>query len=84
MDIVKRVKKSLEERFPGAAIKVDSSPYSEKVSGYLVWDGFDGMEQIDRQERVIEWLDQRLGAEAKLISVILTYSTNEYQAMSLA
>lgn len=84
MDLAERVKILLGERFPGATANVDSTPYSEKLSGYLIWSGFDGEEQIERQNQVISWLRQRLGAEAKLISVILTYSTNEYHMMSLA
>lgn len=84
MDFKERVKTLLEERFPGAAIQVDASPYSDKVSGYLVWGGFEDLEQIDRQDLVISWLHQRLGTEDRSISVILTYSPNEYQMMSMA
>lgn len=84
MEIIEKVKASLQERFPGADMAVESSPYSEKVSGYLVWNGFEDLEQIDRQDLVISWLRQQLGAEARRVSVILTYSPNEYHMMSLA
>ena len=84
MEIIEKVKALLQERFPGADMDVEASPYSEKVSGYLVWNGFEDLEQIDRQDLVISWLRQQLGAEARHVSVILTYSPNEYHMMSLA
>ncbi len=83
MDIAEQVKALLEERFPGAAVDIEIITYSQKVSGHLIWGGFDGVEQIDRQDWVIGWLRQRLGPKAASVSTILTYSTNEYQVMSL-
>lgn len=84
MDIVEKVKSLLQERFPGADALVEPDLYSKKVIGHLVWSGFEDLEQIDRQDLVISWLRQQLGAEARRVSVILTYSPNEYRMMSLA
>ncbi len=84
MEIVEQVKALLQERFPGADAILEPDPYSKRVIGHLVWHGFEDLEQIDRQDLVISWLRQQLGAEARRVSVILTYSPNEYRAMSLA
>lgn len=84
METIEKVKALLQERFPGAAVDVEPLPYSERLSGYLVWGGFEDLEQIDRQDLVISWLRQQLGDEARRVSVILTYSPNEYHMMSMA
>ena len=84
MEIIEKVKALLQERFLGAEVDIEPLPYSERVSGYLIWNGFEDLEQVDRQDLVISWLRQQLGAEARRVSVILTYSPNEYHMMSLA
>ncbi len=83
MESVEKVKLLLQERFPGADAILEPDLYSKKVIGHLIWSGFDGLEQIGRQDLVISWLRQQLGADARCVSVILTYSPNEYRVMSL-
>ena len=83
MDLAEQVKALLEEHFSGAIADVWQDPYSQKVNGHLVWEGFDGQEQLERQQQVASWLRQNLGARSTLVSTILTYSTNEYRVMSL-
>ena len=84
MEIVEQVKTLLQERFPGADALLEPDPYSKRVIGHLIWRGFEDLEQIDRQNLVVSWLRQQLGAEAGRVSVILTYSPNEYKMMSMA
>ncbi len=84
MEIIEEVKGLLQERFPGADAMLERDPYSKRVIGHLVWSGFEDLEQIDRQDLVISWLRQQLGEKAWRVSVILTYSPNEYRVMSLA
>lgn len=84
MELVEKVKALLQQRFPGADVILEPDPYSKRVIGHLIWNGFEDLEQIDQQDLVISWLRQQLGAEARRVSVILTYSSNEYHMMSLA
>ncbi len=84
MELVEQVKTLLTEHFPGAAVDLWQDPYSDKVNGHLVWAGFDGEEQLERQQQVHSWLRQSLGSQSQFVSTILTYSTHEYQVMSLA
>ena len=84
MEIIEQVEALLQERFPGADIMLEPDYYSKRVIGHLIWNGFEDLEQIDRQDLVLSWLRQQLGEEARRVSTILTYSPNEYHMMSLA
>ncbi len=84
MELLEQVKILLEERFPSATVDLWQDAYSGKISGHLVWGGFDGEEQLDRQQQVYSWLHQNLGPRTQSLSAILTYSTQEHQVMSLA
>ena len=59
-------------------------PGSGKISGLIAWEGFEGMEAIDRQSGLYALLRKRLGAEAQRLSLIFTYTPAELRAMDAA
>ncbi len=75
------VKHTLEQQLQGAHVEIDSLPGAQKVSGFLVWDGFQGMEQIDRQRHVRRILHRALGTNVQRVSTLLTYTPNEFELM---
>ncbi len=82
MDFAKHVAHLLEQQYPDAQVDVDFAYGAEKLSGYIVWSGFDGLEQIDRQRLIANRLRTLLGRDAQRISTILTYTPHEFQVMA--
>ena len=76
-----QVKTNPESRLPGSRVNVGLWHGARKISGHLIWDGFEGEEQIDRQRRLHDVLRAELGPDAQPVSVILTYTPTEYEAM---
>lgn len=66
----------------GNHLEVSRESGEERVSGYLVWDGFNDLEPIDRQHLVREVLRRELRAEVQGVSIILTYTPKEFEIMS--
>ncbi len=73
----------LTQAFPGMTIDLDETR-GPRVQGRIVWDGFTGKDQVDRQTTVRERLKQELGAEAQQVGVLLTYTPTEIEAMQAA
>lgn len=74
----RRLTRVLREAFPGATVRLDKVSSSDKVSGFLVWNGFGGVDQIDRQSRLWQILRARLSAEEQMkISAVLTLTPSE-------
>ncbi len=73
----------LKQAFPGMTVDLDET-MGPRVHGRIVWDGFAGKDQVDRQTTVRERLKQELGAEAQQVGVLLTYTPTELEAMQAA
>ena len=73
----------LTQAFPGMTIDLDET-LGPRVHGRIVWDGFDGKDQVDRQTAVRQALKQKLGPEAQQVGVLLTYTPTELEAMQAA
>lgn len=68
----------LSESFPEAKVKIDRSKPSEKFGGLVVWKGFEGTDQVDRQGRLWKVLRQNLSRDEQLkITAILTMTPAE-------
>lgn len=66
----------LKAEFPKADISLDQP--GTKVSGLIVWQGFEGLEQVDRQSRLWKTLRSSLSRDEQLkISAILTMAPVE-------
>ena len=73
----KKVTAILQKAFGGSSIELEKSG-AGKLAGFLVWDRFRGVEQIERQERLWKVLEKELAAEELLqISTILTLTSDE-------
>ena len=81
IDFAQHVKSVLAGSFPGAQIDVDRFGGSERVGGHIIWQGFEDLDQVDRQRQVYQTLRRGLGAETTHISLILAYSPQEWAIM---
>ena len=78
-----KVKELLETTFPG--IKVDTEFFPRgRTSGSVVWAGFDGLDQVNRQTKIRTLLQKQLGADAQQVGVSLTYTPLEMVEMNAA
>jgi len=84
MGIVERVREILERHFPGSVIDVGLFHGAQRVHGHILWAGFEDMEQIDRQQAVHDAIHGDLGPDAKQVSIILTYTPDEFELMRAA
>ena len=68
----------LSKNFPDASIKVEQAGSNKKLGGMVVWNGFDGIDQVDRQRELWSVLKKTLSPEEQLkISAILTMAPVE-------
>ena len=72
----------LEDRFAGAEVLIERLPGTNRLTGHIVWSGFEGMDHFERQEKIWELMRNNLGAQSAGISVILSYAPSEYNAMA--
>lgn len=69
----------LPEQFPQAEIRLDPARRGQKIGGILAWDGFAGLEPIDRQGLLWRALRARFDRDDQLgISSIITLTPAEY------
>ena len=79
---LERVREVLARRFPGAEFDLELSVPSRKVGGFVIWPGFEGKEQIDRQQLVWQAIRGDLSRDDQLqITAILTVTPNEMAIM---
>jgi acid stress-induced BolA-like protein IbaG/YrbA len=72
----------LQQNFPGCDPQLERGAPGERIGGYLIWEGFDGMEQIDRQSKLREVLRQLPRDQQLQVTVILTVTPAEWTVMS--
>lgn len=76
--VMEKVSEALRRNFPNSTTELEVSPEFEKVTGFLIWNGFEGEEQIDRQRRVSRALHAQLDpAELGKLSAIFTVTPSE-------
>ena len=69
----------LPGQFPQAEIVLDPARRGQKIGGILAWDGFAGLEPIDRQGLLWRAIRTRFHREDQLgISSIITLTPAEY------
>lgn len=69
---IEKLRQVLRTEFAGSQDELEPRA-SRKVGGFLVWDGFSGLEQIERQHRVWNVLKSRLNLEdQRRITAVLT------------
>ena len=75
---LRKLKRVLKTEFAGASTDIDITVPGHKVGGYLIWKGFTGLEQIDRQEKLWNFINEKLTPdERKSISILMTLTPVE-------
>jgi hypothetical protein len=74
--LIKRVSRILEERFPGVELNLDVGE-SGRPSGWIVWQGFEGHDQIDRGRMVRDALASLPPEDRLSVGPILTLTPYE-------
>ena len=80
---MERIKSELEQwlpdQLPGARVEVDPLRRGYKISGIVIWQGFDGLEPIDRYALLRKHLHSHFSPEEQgRISMIITLTPAEY------
>ena len=80
---VRKLRKVLQETFPGAAVRDLGRPAgSRRIGGLLLWDDFEGLDQIDRQRKLWGLLRAQLTPEEQReVSLIITLTPREFEAI---
>ncbi len=80
---MERIKTALEkwlpQDLPGARVEIDPLRRGFKISGIVVWQGFDGLEPIDRQHTLWNKLRAHLSPEDQLrVTILISLTPAEY------
>jgi acid stress-induced BolA-like protein IbaG/YrbA len=83
MDLtIKRLRQALEEKFPDAETELERFPGTKKIGGYLIWDGFEGFDQLERQQLLSNALRESLGDDYRSrVTTIFTLTPAENMVM---
>jgi len=74
-----RLEAVLHEQLPGCQAVLNVGPYSDKIAGFLAWDGFNGLEPIDRLRKLSQTIRAHFSDEDQgRISLIVTLTPAEY------
>jgi acid stress-induced BolA-like protein IbaG/YrbA len=81
MELIDHITAVLDGAFPKSLVEIEETVPGLKVGGHVVWDGFDGVEQIERQRRLWNTLRAELNADEFVhVGVILTLAPIEVAA----
>ena len=81
MDLEEHLKDVLETAFPGATIQLEG--WGPRVGGSIVWEGFDNLDQLDRQRQLRNAIDSNLSEdELNRVSLILTLTHHEKDVLT--
>lgn len=80
--LIEKITRLLEGNFVGSTIELEPAVPSVKIGGSLVWAGFEGHEQIERQQQMWRILRNNLSKEElSQITAILTFTPDEMSVM---
>jgi acid stress-induced BolA-like protein IbaG/YrbA len=83
IDMEQRIKKILQENFPGIHVDLEHVP-GQKITGSVVWDGFNGMDHFSRERKLHQVLRAALGAQICEVGLLLIYSSAELDSLLTA
>ena len=78
-----QVTQILEQAFQGMKSDLEEMP-GGRLSGSIIWNGFAGKDQSERQRLVREVLKAALGPQVQQVGVLLTYTPEELSSMQAA
>ncbi len=74
------LRRLLQKKFHGAKTKLAMFE-GDRVGGTLIWDGFEGMAQIDRQQQLRQIIAELPPEQQLKVSFILTITADELAEM---
>ena len=82
MDLIQRLRDLFARHFPGGQLVAEAPRAGGRIAAYLIWDGFDALEQSDRQRRVWAVARAELSPEDQMrLMAILTVTADELEVM---
>jgi hypothetical protein len=78
-----RVNEIIEYTLAGAEVLTERIDRG-RVTGNVVWAGFDGQDDTDRQQVLRDLLSRELGPDIRDVGILFTYTPNEMEIMSAA
>lgn len=79
-DIIQKLTAIVSQFFPGSEVELDRVD-PERVSGLLIWDGFQGQSHIERQRRVWQVLRKELTpSEQSHVAALMSLTRDETTA----
>ena len=79
-----RVRNLIKQHYTVSDLDIGFGGGAHKLHGYVVSTDFSGKEMLDRQTDLYSFLRDELGAEAQQISIIFTYTPDEFKLMAVA
>jgi len=81
-EMIEKLKRVLSAHFADSVLELDPIIPDEKISGSLLWQGFEEAEQLDRQRQVSRVLrDELTPDERRRVSIIFTFTPEEAAVM---
>ena len=81
-EFIKHLVELFSQQFPGSLAELEQARPLRKVGGYLIWDGFEDVEQLDRQRQLGRVLRANLNSsEQSKVTTILTLTPAEAAVM---
>lgn len=79
---IQKVNAILAEQFPGMEVAIGTRKGVKRATGFIIWSGFAGKSQIDRQTLLWNTIEARLTRDEHLsLGTILTMTPQEVAAM---
>ena len=75
---------ALRPAFPDVEVNVALERLTDRYNGYVLSQGFKNLSFVQRQSQVFALLREHLGAEAQRISMLFTYTPDEYKQLQAA
>jgi len=80
--LIEQLKTLFGRKFPGATAELEQARPLRHVGGFLVWDGFEGVEQLGRQRQLRQVIREARSAEDQAqLTTILTVTLAEVAVM---
>lgn len=78
-----KLKRALTSGFRGAEVMLTPFNHGKRLGGTLIWTGFEGKPQIDRQVELRRLIDKALPLDERLqVSFILTVTPEELASIT--
>jgi hypothetical protein len=77
-----KVESIVETRLPGATVFLEEIPLSDRLSGHVIWEGFNAMNARERQKQLRRAIREGLTPEEELqLSVVLALTPTEWHGI---